>query len=234
MRFQIEEPRLSRLLIAILVIGSVSICLSPLLHLSFPESSYNFLGKDKRVELEPGKSVTQVFTASRDGLDRIKIMIGDLDTLGFRDSIHLTLTERDCETLIATDTITWLTPEPKIYSSFDFDRIDRSAGQSYCLKVSYTAPNRPKQRPFIAASEGSSFADTAYTDEAKGRTYEGRSLQMRPSYSHVSFRDNLRELEERLSQYKPVFMKGWIFILGLAVALMSTLFGILIIRAKDE
>ena len=236
MKFRVSafEGQGQKFLLGLLSIGVVLIFSGLFSRLSFPDSSYNFLGKDKRVELEPGKSVTQVFTADRDGLDRIKIMIGDLDTLGYQDSVALALTEPDCKTLIATDTISFLTPAPRIYSAFDFDRIEHSAGQTYCLKISYAAAERPKQRPYLAASEGETFADTAYFDEAKDRFYTGRSLQMRPSYSHASFRDDLRELEERLSQYKPEFMKGWLLILGLLVTLTSILLGILAIRAKDE
>ena len=234
MKVQVTEKQIGYILTALLAVEVVWIFTYPLFRLSFPDSSYNFLGKDKRVELEPGKIVTQVFTADRDGLDRIKIMIGDLDTLGYQDSVALALTETDCKTLIATDTISFLTPAPRIYSAFDFDRIEHSAGQTYCLKISYAAAERPKQRPYLAASEGEAFANTAYFDEAKDRLYTGRSLQMRPSYSHVSFRDDLRELEERLSQYKPEFMKGWLLMLGLLVTLTSILLGILAIRAKDE
>ena len=135
MKVQVTEKQIRYILTVLLVVGAVWIFACPLFRLSFPDSSYNFLGKDKRVELEPGKIVTQVFTADRDGLDRIKIMIGDLDTLGYQDSVALALTEPDCKTLIATDTISFLTPAPRIYSAFDFDRIEHSAGQTYCLKI---------------------------------------------------------------------------------------------------
>lgn len=236
MKFRVSafEGQGQKFLLGLLSIGVVLIFSGLFSRLSFPDSSYNFLGKDKRVELEPGKNVTQTFVARRDGLDRIKIMIGDLDTLGYRDSVSLALAERDCETLIATATITMLAPEPKIYSSFDFNRIEHSAGQTYCLKISYTAAERPKKRPYLAASEGTSFTDTAYFDEAKSRTYAGRSLQMRPSYSHASSWDNLRELEQRLSQYKPAFMKGSVLALGLASALGSIALVWILIRIKDE
>lgn len=234
MKFQLKEKQIEQLLIAILITGMFFILSDLFKNISFPDSSYNFLGKDKRVELEPGKSVTQVFKARRDGLDQIKIIIGDLGSLGIHDSIDLTLAQSNCETPIATDTITSFTGEPKIYYHFDFDRIPDSLDKSYCLKISYSATERKKERPYLRANEGELFAHTAYFDDARSKFYEGRSLQMRPSYSNISFSQNLHELENRLSQYKPAFMKGSVLILGLTVVLTSTLFGIIIIRTKDE
>lgn len=225
---------MKQVLVAMLITGMFFILSDLFKNLSFPDSSYNFLGKDKRVELEPGKSVTQVFEAKHDGLNQIKIIIGDLGSLGIHDSIDLTLAQSNCETPIATDTITSFTREPKIYYYFDFDRIPDSIGKSYCLKISYTATERKKERPYLRANEGEPFARTAYFDDARSRFYEGRSLQMRPSYSNISFSQNFHELENRLSQYKPAFMKGSVLVLGLTVAFASILLGVIVIRMKDE
>lgn len=233
MKIRMTEKMIRYLLRAVLVIGTMFIFSRLLCQLSFPDSDYNFLGKDKRVELESGKSVTQVFTTKRDGLDQVKIILGGLGSLGWHDTITLALLEPNCETSITQDIISWLTPEPLIYYRFHFDRIDHSAEQRYCLKVTYFAPEHHKDRPYLAASDGAQFSQAAYFDEARNRYYEGRSLQIRPAYSHASFTDNLTELETRLSQYKPGFIQGKILLLGIAVIISSILLALFLVRTQD-
>lgn len=234
MHIPITEKRIEYALVAVLVMGLFFILSDLFKDLSFPDSSYNFLGKDKRVELEPGKSVTQTFEARRDGLDGINIVINHLDTLGLRDSVKFELAEENCEDILATESISAFTPPHFIYYHFRFDRIPDSADHSYCLKVTYHATERKKNRSYLSANEGTPFADTGYFDDGKNRFYEGRSLQMRPSYSHISFRDNFLELEARLSQYKPVFIKGWVLALGFITLLLALWLAILLIVRHDE
>ncbi len=178
-------------------------------HLSFPDSSYHFLGTTNRAKFDPGKPITQVFQAKENNLDQIKIIIGDLDHLRPMEKIVLELAEASCETTIAKDTLTFLTPNPHIYYHFNFPVITDSAGQMYCFKATYFSPfDRGSDRPYLGASEGEAFVGQSYFNESNYRVYENRTLQMRPAYTAGSLLGDLSRLNDRMSQYKPSFFKG--------------------------
>jgi hypothetical protein len=201
----------SAILILIVLVGGGASFLSSL---SFPDTSYNFLGETKRVELSPGQPVTQVFSAMSDRLERIKIVMGDTH-LGLTERIEFALLDATCSVVLRSATRHWYTPEPRIFTSFDFEPLVESAGQRYCLSLTYVSSARQrKDRPFIAASEGGAFASMSYTDAGKGRTYEHRSLHIRPSYGEATITGRLWQLENRLSQYKPAIVKGYMLLLG--------------------
>lgn len=222
------------ILILILIGGSLLILTRFIGHLSFPDSSYNFLGKDKKAKLDPGTSITQVFESKQNGLNQIKIIIGNIDKLPFGETILLELRDPACETTLAENAITALTEDPNIYYRFRFPRIENSEHEKYCLKISYEAQEkRGEDRPYIAASDNDTFSNTSYTDTSDGKTYFGRSLQIRPSYANTSLANNLRELENRLSQYKPNYIKGLILLTGCFTILASLFLTFLLIRSKE-
>ncbi len=231
MKVQLSQ---NKILLAALLIGTIFLFIRFFSYLSFPESDYNFLGKDKKVKLDPKTSIMQIFEAKENGLDQIKIVMGNIDRLPLNESVLLELRDPQCEQVLAEDTINWLTESPKIYYRFRFPRIDDSIGKKYCLKISYEAnTKRGGERPSIAVSDDDQFSDRAYTDTSNGKTYIGRTLQIRPSYSEGSLTGNLIRLENRLSQYKPEFIKGWILTIGFLMILGSVLLGIIVIRTKE-
>lgn len=230
----INDRSFPRILLAIFVVGILSLFITPLFRISFPESGFNFLGKDSHIELDPGKNITQIFKARRNGLDQIYIVINQLGSLGPKDSVTLTLLEKNCETPIATESISDHTPSYFIYYHFRFDRISDSAEHIYCLKISSTALKREKNRPYLLANEGASFVDTGYFNNADNKFTKGYSLEMRPAYSNDSLIDNLRELENRLSQYKPLVFKGHVLILGFTTLLFTIILTAALIVRRDE
>ncbi len=203
-------------------------------NLSFPDSSYRFLGSTKQAKLDSGKPITQIFTGEENNLNQIKIIIGDLD-LQPMEKIVLELAEASCETTLARDTLTFLTPKPHIYYHFNFSPLPDSAGQTYCFKVTYFSPfDRGSDRPYLGASEGEQFAGWSYTNEGNNRTYENRTLQMRPSYGSGNFLGDLGRLNDRISQYKPAFLKGPVLTLIFCAFIVSTILLLWLLVFKKE
>lgn len=194
--------------LTILIVGLLWIFGSFFAHLSFPDSSYNFLGTTNKVKLDSGKPVTQTFEAKEGNLNQIKIVVGNAD-LWLTEEIVFELADASCETTIARDTMTMFTPESHIYYHFNFPTLPDSAGQTYCFKATYFSRfDRGSDRPYLGASAGDQFSGWSYTNEGNNRTYENRTLQMRPGYSAGGFLGDLGQLNDRISQYKPEFLKG--------------------------
>lgn len=211
----------SIVLVSIFAIGVALICTILFSHLSFPDSSTTFSGKNGRAELTPGKAITQTFVAKQDNLNQLNIIINRGD-LGIREKVHITLKDATCTTTLASEVLSWWTPDPFIYHHFSFEAIRNSSGQEYCLSIVYESTEKRADRPSLATNESPQFAASSYTNTGKGRTYEGRSLIFRPAYTTGSFAGDFSQLIHRLSQYKPLFLKD-VFLIGiLALFLILT------------
>lgn len=218
MRFDQEKLKGEWLwLLVIFVAGLVWISGAFFANLSFPDSSYNFLGETKKAKLDPGKPVTQTFRAEENNLNQVKIMVGNTG-LWPTERIVLELADVSCDTVLATETIDFLMPDPHIYYHFNFPAIPDSQGATYCLRTTYFSGwDRGDKRPYLSASEGESFVDWSYTNEGNHRTYENRTLQLRPAYGTENFSGDMERLLDRLSQDKPWFLRE---------AALVTLFGV--------
>src|SRR3989344_1712630 len=210
MKLDWKKLKNERFLLTLLFIsGLVWIFGAFFINLSFPDSSYNFLGSSGKAKLDPKKPITQTFTAQENNLNQIKIIVGNFN-LTPQESIDFELADVSCESTVAKQSITYLTLDPHIYYHFNFPLIADSAGQTYCLKITYFSPvDRGIKRPYIATSDGEQFRGFSYTNEGNQRIYENKTLQMRPSYGTGSVLGDLHQLNNRISQYKPMFVKGW-------------------------
>lgn len=192
-------------------------------NLSFPDSNYNFFGATNKAKLDPGKPITQIFTAKKNYLNQIKIIVGDINLLP-TEKIVFELMDDHCENVIAQDAITFLTPDPHIYYHFNFATLPDSKEKRYCFRATYVSSlNRDKKRPYLGASEDNQFPNQSYYNEGNGRLYKGRMLQIRPAYGTQSFFSDLLTLNDRLSQYKPGFLKGSALIIIFSVFVLGTI-----------
>lgn len=222
-------------ILALFIVGLLWIFGSFFANLSFPDSSYNFLGATNKVKLDPGKPVTQIFTAKENNLDQVKVV---LENTGLRtgEKIDFELMDATCEKMLAQNIYHFYNFSPFIYYRLTFPAIPDSAGQTYCFKVTYFSPfDRGSDRPYLGASEGEQFAGWSYTNEGNNRTYENRTLQMRPSYSAGNFLGDLSRLSDRISQYKPEFLKGSALTLIFCAFIVGTisLLWLLVFRKED-
>lgn len=219
------------------VLGLISILGNFFVNLSLPDSSYNFLGKTREVKLDPGKPVTQLFTAENNYLNQVKIIIGNLHLLP-GEKIVFELADVYCENAVAHDTYQFFNLAPHIYYRFNFRKIPDSQGEIYCLQVTYLSPfdRDSDKRPFIEATrdEEEPFRGWSYYDEGNQKIYENRTLKIRPAYGTGSFWSDLAMLNNRLSQYKPGLIKGLILPL-LSIFILGCCFLVSwIIHSKDR
>lgn len=203
--------------------------------LRFPDSSQNFLGDTKRAELSASGPITQVFTADRNGLEGFQIFMGDTD-LGLGERIDFVLADPSCQKVFARTSRNIFSFPVTRDTRFIFPPLLSSANTAYCLSIEYHPGFiKKKERPYIRVAEEESYKDLSYTDHGKGKAYPGRTLQIRPLYAPeaADLPDRIEALENRLSQYKPAFMKGSMLTFGALGFLLGILFFVWIVRQKE-
>jgi|GEM_PF-4639436 len=225
--------RFNQLLVLTLAGGIGLLVIAFLGQLRFPDSSVNFLGETKRAELGKNGALLQPVRIDHNGLEGFQIFMGNTG-LSFGEQLSFKLLDANCQVTIQKQSTTSLSLPPINGMRFTFDPIAESRGEAYCLSIEY----RPglidrRERPYIRATEGDMFLDASYTDTGKGKTHVGRTLQIRPLYAPDTSLGRLQELENRLSQYKPAFVKGLVASIGLIGILLGLLFFRVISRNDD-
>jgi hypothetical protein len=200
--------------------------------LKFGDSDYNFLGKKDQQKLSIDKPLTQVFTAKKNGLSEVKFHIGN-QNLWPGEAIRFELRDARCENILATDSWTPLHGKPLIYTRFDFSQIPDSAEKQYCAYIVYTSPLERKSSDAPHINTNKSLGQS-FTATAKNKVYENETLQMRPAYDS-GLPSDAWQLVERMSQYKPEYIKGLPLLILLTITVLGSIaLGIWIVFAKDS
>ncbi len=175
-----------------------------LANLAFPESDYNF-ETGGSAKLYPGLPAFQTFTAKDDNLSQIKIALKN-SSIKTGEGIVFELADENCANVLATDEIKNYSVVGTFYR-FNFAKIKDSRDKKYCLRATFFS-NRKGDYPEISISKSETFKDSVFTNKGKNKTYQGRTLIFRPAYKNKNILQNLQELNQRMSQYKPWFLKN--------------------------
>lgn len=202
---------------------------------AFPDASWP-LDKGERVIIAPSEILTQTIIANKDGLRRVEILFGKF-TLMKEDELLVELRDSSCSSVLSQKRLSDQSFDSEYTHNFVFDRIQNSSNQTYCLTLTFTT-NRPvakdkSPRLFVDDSaEGTPYA----LKNIGGETKEGPGpLAIRPGYTNDSFFANANEFFDRISQYKPIFLKSWFLIVFSAGGLALTFFTlVLLIRNEEE
>lgn len=201
----------------------------------FPDSSQNFLGDTKRAELSVNGPMTQVFQARENNLEGLQVFMGDTD-LSLGERIDFILSDPSCHKVFARESRSPLSLPSTRDIRFLFPTLSESRDKYYCLSVEYHPGfMKKKERPYIRVVEDEQSKDLSYTDHGKDKVYPGRSLEIRPIYAPEknTTANRIIALENRLSQYKPAFMKGSMLVLGASGFFLATLFFVWIARREN-
>jgi len=179
---------------------------------AIPESGYNFLGTTKTVSLAPGKPIIQYFTARQNNLKQIRVITGKWINIQPGEFVLFELADANCETVIASKKMTQSIRKQGTYTIFSFPIIPHSVGKQFCFRATLVAQEpRTKGKPTLAATNhpDPKLNDRVLVDTNKNKIYKGQTLKLRPAYTNGNLLLDTRELLDRLSQYKPAFLKGW-------------------------
>lgn len=197
--------------------------------IAFPDAQT--LDRDKVQKIYPGETFSQQFTAKRDNLETIQFL---LRTPGLKksDAITMRLADETC-----TDTLREGTLAPAFLNSdnlyqFAFPRIEDSKGKRYCILLTFEEKNHSsKYLQFFTTEQNDDVS--LLMDADTGVPRNDQSLSMRTVYRNATLWQDLGELNDRISQYKPWFLKDFfIGTIGILFVILSTALIALLINMK--
>jgi hypothetical protein len=169
---------------------------------SFPDTEWPLTKGDKeKIRTE----VVQKFKANRDGLARIKILFGSSD-VSPGGTFDFKLLDEDCRKTVRSAKFDITSLGSDNTTDFIFPKIKDSKNKTYCLSIGY------------AQKKGGKKAEIFITDNTKpenvyfsinGEQMQGKSIPMRPAYKNATLFGDINELNQRISQYKPWFLKHY-------------------------
>ncbi len=194
---------------------------------SFPDYLYK-LKRGKRVELKAGEKLQQVFLApDYDGLTAVEILLSG--RLKDKNSeLKLFLKDGNCQQVLAKRGIKGKRSFNSKYPYlFNFPRIKHSKNRYFCLEIEFTSEKSSKKNKIRL------FVNDWFKEDNQGNEQNGverkvkerllkpyilngssdknekkHSIFLRPRYRKIGILRNIDELNRRMSQYKPWFLKG--------------------------
>jgi hypothetical protein len=214
-----------QILLAVFLLGIGALFWTFLAHFGLGESGYNFLGKTKKITLSSEAPVSQTFTARQNNLHQVRFVLGNAE-LYFGERIELRLADETCTHTIASRTLSREPTRQGAFTVFSFPAIANSQGQRYCFIATYFSPeNRKGYKPYLSATDEPDpvFSDRTLTDTRKERVYAEQTLFLRPAYTSGSLASDAWQFIERLSQYKPAFLKGWPIVILFGILFLGSI-----------
>ena len=184
--------------------------------IAFPDA--HTLDRDQIQKILPGQTFSQQFIADRDTLQTIQILMKG-PGIKKGDTIIAKLADDTC-----VDTLRENVLEASFLNSdnlylFTFPRIADSKEKKYCLLITFQEENHSsKYLQFFTTRQDN--ATLLLMNTATNEPLNGQSLSLRAVYRNDSLWQDLAELNARISQYKPWFLKN-IFIGTIAILFVT-------------
>jgi len=173
---------------------------------AFPDTNWE-VRKDDRASLDAGEFFIQKFAASRNNLKQIEIRFAD-SKIGEGGEIKLQVYNEACSNLIREKSRNVASLGADETYNFAFEKISESQGKIFCLKLAFE-PKDPEKKANVYVVSNESRENVSLFDTQKNQALPGQSLSMRPGYQADNWRENIEELNQRISQYKPWFLKHY-------------------------
>lgn len=189
--------------------------------LSFPDTNWP-LDKGEKVKIKTGSSVIQKFTADRDNLARINILFGN-SNLDQGATLDLKVYDETCSKLVRESSYFVSGIGSDNTEDFQFSKIPDSHDKTFCLNLSFV-PKVASKSTAIFVINNNMGQNKSLTIE--GQNFPGQSLSMRPGYKNSNPWGDLTQLNQRMSQYKPWFLKHYFLA---AIAISFVVFSLLLL-----
>lgn len=195
---------------------------------SFPDPTWPLL-KEEKIELEKNQPLFQVFTARRDNLSRVEFLMSSA-SIKPGGRLKLELRDETCSQILRQASWKVSNLDSEDTYAFRFRRLENSQGKDFCFSASFE-PQDEKKKAKIFLHNQPPAGSQYFLNSATGEKFSDRSLSLRPGYQNASLGKNLTELNQRISQYKPWFLKHYFLSLIIfAFLFLSLLIVSLLIR----
>ena len=171
--------------------------------LYFPHAG-GFLEKDQTIKLQPGETLRQIFSSDSPDLAKVEIILRS-PGINPGDRAEAELLDASCQKVLRQGTLADSFLSSNNLYEFSFPALSDSKNQNYCLQLTFKPQKKSAHalQFFYRSQEGAQFQNLS-----TGETFSGNTLSFRLVSKNPSLWVNLVELDQRISQYKPGFMKG--------------------------
>ncbi len=175
----------------------------------------NTFQKDSKIELKAYESLNQKIISSKNNLSEIEFLLGG-NNLKTGDKIELTLSDSQCQKILHQKIIKGpQTLSTKYSFHFSFIPLKKSANKIYCFKIKYLSSQKKKK---IRLYQNNKMKDNylqedlfLFNKESQLKQKFKTSLALRLKYKNDNIKQDLQQLNQRISQYKPSFLKkNWL------------------------
>jgi hypothetical protein len=237
-----KNIKIEHILLSVLLGGLFLVGFNFLKQLSFPDNSRT-IKKGERIELSVGDSLKQKIIAKDNGLSKIEILFGN-KKLKKNYSLKFILADKDCQKIIRQKILPGeYNFNSKYLYDFNFSKIKDSKNKNYCLRIEYLSRLKKEQidpknkiRIFTQGESekrsggvGIKTIDPGITGNLMINSEGGQEkiklqdISFRTSYQGASIFQSLQQLNQRISQYKPWFLKaGYLKILLFLTLIISS------------
>jgi hypothetical protein len=223
-----KKMKIEYILLGILAVGLVLISGGFFKKLNFADNSQQ-VERGQRVEIFAGDTIEQRFVSENNGFSNLKILFGN-KTLKEGGSLKIVLFDENCKKSIVEKMVVGKYEfDSKYLYDFNFAKIDDSRNKKYCLKMELSTKKewsllqkikgrlRPEKKQGLQklrlfeqidgrdkSIEGYIIKNKAGKIKSKGKG----EIVFRQSYKNSTVVKDFQQLNQRMSQYKPWFLKG--------------------------
>lgn len=188
---------------------------------SFPDATWTLeKGEKMSISEEKEKEAIQKFTSAQNNLSRIDILFGS-SKIGKGGTLDLEIFDKNCDTKMRESRIRTKEIDSDKFFTFSFAKIPDSKDQIFCLKLSFSDWEKDKTRSAQVFTQENTTPSNIYFAIGE-EVFEGRTVSMRPAYQESSFIGNIQTSIDRISQYKPPFLKDtYLLLITLSFVIIS-------------
>lgn len=207
-------------LLFILAIAFLSIGWKFTKEFSFRDSTI-ILTKGEPIKILPGQTLTQTFIPKSGELKRIEFLIRNPEPKP-GDIVTISLANHSCQTIFRETKLkrSYLESDNLFIANFDTP-LTISSDEPLCAILHFD--NKQHQSAFLrfftSESQPESLLELKLNDEIQ----TNQALSIRPTYIYPTLSQNLKTLNDRISQYKPWFLKSSFLTLTIIVFLFGTI-----------
>ncbi|QQS15839.1 MAG: hypothetical protein IPK84_00525 [Candidatus Moraniibacteriota bacterium] len=191
----------------------------------FPDTRFP-LNKGEKTKLgEAGAQ--QTFKIDRNGLSGINILFSgsQIDNGG---TLSLALLDESCQETIVRQVLLARSLDTENSFRFSFASIADSKGKTFCLDIHFSPEKGSKKAAIFVIPN--TIPEKSLSLFINGKARPNESLAFRPVYRSGNILTDLIELDQRISQYKPWFLKS-AALAGIAILSVGFTFWFLILIA---
>ncbi|MFZ2193529.1 MAG: hypothetical protein WAV31_04775 [Candidatus Moraniibacteriota bacterium] len=170
--------------------------------LSFPDQAWKL---EKGEKIKMSSEVIQKFEADRDGLTRVKILFGSSDVKP-GGIFNFKLYDENCQDILREVELEITSLDSGNTVDFIFPKVKDSKNKTFYLRLKYVQKEGGKKANIFVIEN---LMPQNKFLSVNNEEFHGKSLAMRPAYRSSNLLKDFSELNQRMSQYKPWFLKHY-------------------------